>query len=396
MQITKFPLVIILLSSYSVAHAEASSPIEEAVNDYLSQKKDIICKNYSSIPKDSCTALVEAAAKSAVGLDVDKTALKEAIKKDFNKPEYLNSALSKIFDDGVPIGLEFKDINSKNNGASVIGLTYNIDYDFYKSVLSESVAWRKQSSFAFQAEGTIVNDSSKNPRNFLETKLSAFNAYTTNIPQQSKDFADKLTDAALNAAQACAGAGASNTEKCKLAKEAPYVMLDSTSVFLKAYQRYEFGLNAGYETDQAFKAKQSALGVFAFGQYEDWGNNSWIAGLNVTPSFHFAVDKVNPNNETPRVKAGDTSDYYRFSGEISLWMPIGTYFDKNLVLTVNYRNYQELNPSAIVKNAHLNSYNLRTFSLTSPTGLFITYSSGRLPFEMQTDDVVELGWKTYF
>lgn len=389
MQINKFSWLLILLSFYSIANADEASPIGDVINAFCENK-------YPSIPKDSCSALVKTAANSALGLDVDQDALKETIKKDFNKPEYLNSALSKIFDDSVPIGLEFKNLNSKENGESVIGLAYNIDYGFYKSAMNESAAWRKQSSFAFQAEGTIVNDSNKNPRNFLETKLSAFSAYTTNIPLQSQDFADKLTDAALDAAQACAGEGAGNTKKCKSAKEVPYELLDSTSDFLSAFQRYEFGLDGGYETDQSFKAKQSTLGVFAFGQYEDWGNNSWIGRLNVTPSFHLAVDKVNPNNETPRVQAGDASDYYRFSGEISLWIPIGTYFDKNLVLTVNYRNYQELNPSDIVKIAHLDSYNLRTFSLTSPTGLFITYSSGRLPFETQADDVVELGWKTYF
>jgi len=44
----------------------------------------------------------------------------------------------------------------------------------------------------------------------------------------------------------------------------------------------------------------------------------------------------------------------------------------------------------------LDSYNLRTFSLSGPAGLFVSYSSGKLPFDQQNDDVVALGFKTYF
>ena len=36
--------------------------------------------------------------------------------------------------------------------------------------------------------------------------------------------------------------------------------------------------------------------------------------------------------------------------------------------------------SDMVKSADLDSYQLKTYSLNTPTGIFVSYSSGRLPF----------------
>ena len=385
-----------LLVCAAATRAQPSSPLEGFVESYVNENGEAICERHSSIPKTSCIALVEAAAKSAIGTRVDGEKLKATLTKDFKQPEYLNSALGKLFSGHVPLGLEFKTLNSKAAGESVLGLGYDIDYQFSESNIDAPGNWRQQTPFAFQATGTIVNDGSKNPRNFLQTKLSGARSFTTNIPQQDEAFANRLTDASVKAAPLCAGPGAGTTDACKQAKAEAYRLLDSTSAFLRSFQRYKVGLDAGYESQQTGNAAQSTLGIFAFGQYEDWGTNSWAGDLRITPSFRLAVDSVNPNNDTPRHLAGDDSAYYRVSGELSLWIPIGNFFGRREVFTFNYRHYRELSPSDIVKNANLDAYTLRTFSLTSPTGLFVSYSSGRLPFDSQSDQVVELGWKTYF
>lgn len=388
----KIAAAVGLLVCAAATRAQTGSPLEKLIDD----NKEAVCEHHPSLPKTSCIALVEAAAKSAAGAGVDEEKLKATLTKDFKQPEYLNSALARLFGGHVPWGLEFKTLDSKTTGESVLGLGYDIDYQFSESKIDAAGKWRKQSAFAFEATGTIVNDGDKNPRNFSQAKLSASRSYTTNIPPQTEAFADRLTDASVKAATSCAGPGAATTEACKQAKAEGYRLLDSTSAFLRSFQRYKLGLDAGYESDQDRNAVQSTLGIFAFGQYEDWGTNSWTGGLQVTPSFRVGVDSVHPNSDTPRAMAGDESTYYRFSGEVSLWIPIGNFFNQHEVLTFNYRYYRELGPSDIVKNANLDAYNLRTLSLTSPTGLFVSYSSGRLPFELQSDHVVELGWKTYF
>ena len=52
--------------------------------------------------------------------------------------------------------------------------------------------------------------------------------------------------------------------------------------------------------------------------------------------------------------------------------------------------------SDMVKSADLDSYQLKTYSLNTPTGIFVSYSSGRLPFGLENESTVELGFKTYF
>jgi len=380
----------------TVTHAAPVSQVEELVNKYVEKNRAAVCARYSSIPTASCFALVEAAARSAVGASVNKAQLKETLTKDFKQPEYLNSALARLFGDSVPWGLEFKTLDSKDTGESVLGLGFDIDYKFGQSRIDDAGHWRKQTAFAFEASGTIVNDGDRNPRNFMQAKLSASRSYTTNILQKDDAFADRLNEASFKAAQLCTGPNAGASEACQQAKDEPYRLLDSTSDDLRAYQHYKIGLDAGYESDQDTVAVQSTVGLFFFGQYEDWGTNAWAGGLQITPAFRLAVDSVAPNSDTPRAIAGDDSSYYRFSGEVSLWIPVGNFFDRHEVFTFNYRYYSELGASDIAKSANLDTYNLRTFSLTSPTGLFISYSSGRLPFALQNDQVVELGWKTYF
>jgi len=390
--ILSIPVVLLFVLSDQVMAGPAA---KIAIDNLLTENLDSVCARFPSLPDKTCKELVTASVNSYMGIDVDMDALKDAIKADIKKPELLNSLLLKSFGDKIPLGLEFKMLDSKQ-GDNVLGLAYLFDYNLLQQDRREQGNWSTRTKLAFTASGTVTNDSNNNPRNFLDTKFNYSKAYTTQIPVQSMVFATKLTDAASEAAIACTGTDAAKTDACIKAKQKAFALLDSTSDFLRAFQRYEAGLDAGVESDQTFNISQSKFGAFINGQYENWGTNTLIGRLGITPSFRFAIDKVDPNSETPRALAGDNSTFYRYSTEISLWMPAGTYLGKKLVFTLNYRNYSEISPSAVVENAGLASYNLTTISISMPTGLFASYSSGDLPLDQISDDVIELGWKTYF
>ncbi len=183
-------------------------------------------------------------------------------------------------------------------------------------------------------------------------------------------------------------------EQCQAARTRGYALLDSTTDFLKSFQYHEFGLEVGYESDQQFEASQTALGAFVYSQYEAWSNSGFLGALNITPAVRLGIDQIDPNDETPRAMAGDDSSFLRASGEVSLWVPLPT--DQPLALTVSYRHYREISASSVVKDANLDSYNVRTIGLTGPFGLFVTYSSGQLPLDLHSDNVVALGWRTFF
>ncbi len=366
--------------------------LEDRVNRILEKNLDSTCDKFASLPEETCAELVTAGAKSSVGLNVDMDALKESIKK----PELLNSILLKAYGNKIPLSLEFKLLDSKD-GENVLGITYSIDYALLKKNSHGQGSWNERTELTFLASGTIANSSKRNPRNFLDTRLILSSAYTTRIPQQKIDFAEKLTDASFGAAQACDNNTARFSEEtCAKAREKALSLLDSSSDFLHAFQRYELGIDIGIESDQAFDASQTKYGIFTNGQYESWGANTLFGSLGLTPAFRLAVDGVNPGRETYRALVGDASLFYRIAAEISLWMPVGTYLNKKIVFALNYRNYSEISPSSIVKAAGLQAYSLWSISLSTPSGLFASYSSGELPLDQASDDVLELGWKTYF
>jgi hypothetical protein len=117
---------------------------------------------------------------------------------------------------------------------------------------------------------------------------------------------------------------------------------------------------------------------------------------NIKPSLRVAAETVDPNMQTPRAIAGDNSSYTRLSGEFSLIVPLQKLASLPYYLTFNYQIYAEMGASDIVKTANLDAYQLKTYSLNTPTGIFVSYSSGRLPFGLENESTVELGFKTFF
>ncbi|WP_062060341.1 hypothetical protein [Cellvibrio sp. OA-2007] len=398
-----FAFSCIALFAVSSGESQAQDTDENDISKIIIEKyiekegpKQKCEKELERLPVSLCNEVIICVSQSITGNNCDKENLKITASKELKKPEFLNSALNKWIGNKTPFGFEFKSLESDKNNETVLGLTYNIDHSFFKGdEIKSTTDYVIEREGSFKASGTITEDSDSNPRNFLETKLTLSQSYSTRIPMQPTVFQDAITKMALVDA-ACDYETAVVTPDCQKAEENIYALLDSTSDFLTSFQYLKGGLEAGYETDQKFKAKQSTFGAYFYGQYEDWGTHSWAGLLKVTPSLRLAIDRIDPNDDTPRAQAGDNSSYYRFSGEISAWVPLGTFYDRIVVFTANYRLYSELDPSDIVKNADLDSYNLRTFSLSNPNGLFVSYSSGKLPFDLQSDDVIALGFKTYF
>ena len=360
----------------------------------LQQHSATICDKFSALPPESCTALVKAAAESASWDKVDKNALKEGLKEGFAQPQFLNSALNKAFGETPPIGLKFKSLDVED-GDNVLAVTFEYAHSINKKRIESKNGWNRSIATDFKATGTLTQDAAKNPHNFIEAKFTLNGNWFTDIPEHGEEFAKALSDLSLAAAQCGGGVTELTPENCK-ANEKGLNYLASTSEFLNSYQNYQLGVDLGYEADQEFKATQTKVSAFVFAQYEDWGDNSWLGALSVTPAVRLGVDTIDPNNKTPRALAGDNTSYYRFSGEVSLWAPLTEISGTPIVFTFNYRYYKELSPSEIVKNGNLDSYQFKTYSLSGTNGLFVSYSSGRLPFDRQTNNVVELGWQTHF
>jgi hypothetical protein len=63
-------------------------------------------------------------------------------------------------------------------------------------------------------------------------------------------------------------------------------------------------------------------------------------------------------------------------------------------ISANWRRYDELSAPEAVRAADLAYYEYFVATVGPQRGLFASYSSGRLPFELSDDQIYELGFRT--
>ena len=384
--------ILKLLLFFPVFISTVNAQVNEVQKDVIKSiaMPDEYCKKLK-IELTVCKVIYEAGLKKIIGDGSNeeiRVQLEENLKAVILQPDYLNKNLlesafvaSKI--EGSPLTLEFAQLDRKD-ADNVLGLKYSLDYSIKKGYIDSSGDWDKRWGFKLLSSGTITQNSEENPRNFIDLKVTAFGSISTEIPTQGEAFF----------ARAMILTNAVNINKQAAIDELD-AMFENALSPLGGYQWYTFGVDLGLEADQEFKAKQKKISGFVYGQYESWTKSSFIGAMGIVPSIRIGVDSIDPNKETPRALAGDNSSYYRISGEASLWVPLGRFNDQPLVLTFNYRTYDELSPSDITKNAKFDNYRLRTYALRGPYGLYVSYSSGQLPMNFQSEQLIELGLKLH-
>ncbi len=180
---------------------------------------------------------------------------------------------------------------------------------------------------------------------------------------------------------------------------------------------WEAGINAALESDQDFVEKNYTLGAqFGFNVSDGRPDSPWsrfnlvdhpaallrlLTGYeesftprgNALPWILLGFEHVEPDGNDPRALAGDTSDYWRARAELAYRSPIAHFDGVEYYLGASWRGYYEVNASRAVKSADADHPDRFVLTLASAKGLFLSYSSGKLPFDDKDSDVFELGWK---
>ncbi len=100
----------------------------------------------------------------------------------------------------------------------------------------------------------------------------------------------------------------------------------------------------------------------------------------------------NPEREA----LGETGFYPRFSGEAAFRSLIARTSGKELYFDAGIRFYQEIGASEAIKALGRDNSLYFVLTLSAFEGVFFSYSTGRLPFDFQDDQVYELGAKFQF
>jgi hypothetical protein len=345
--------------------------------------------------------------------------LLEAWKRALEDPETLNPILQELFADDrwrLLKDLNLRFVSFEANRADVRGL--GLAYEYAKTLKRENLIDRgtHQASLAFvlNAAGNVAFDRDINPRDFLQAdakfalRRSRGGAVTT-TPEVRQRLAELRTRLAMISEPAELDASPLWAEY--LATIAPNL---TTQVYL------DLGASGGIESDQSFDQTQYVYAIDLGIDVKAWGPGSRLAAWNVfdwpfaairylagtdprftprgsnIPTFRVELGLVDPGKADLREALGAGGSFPRLSLEAAMRNLIVRSEVGDVYVESDLRWYGELGAPAAVSVAELDEFTYFVAALVSSEGPYMSYSTGRLPFDAQQDQVYELGFRLHF
>ncbi len=390
---------------------------------------------------DVRTQLEAPAGVSALDSGSLDTEFKKCLSSVLSDPATLNRALGMLTtaDSGWAflrdIHFAFKTFETDGAGGSQEA-HLGFSYDYSKSIVTSSVgqecgeACVTALNLRFDAHGNVAFESAVNPRNFLESHLNlAWFRSSGGAKKLSAAAQDRYNELGMKMAMVPAGREA---ELQQYAKQLSRLIAGNLTNQLYV----EAGADVSLESDQSFERKQWVYAARVAADFRGWSGldaASWQATpaagkLNLFdypfallrrftgyapcdatdhsvgscfaplatswPTVSIAVGQVKPSTNDPRrLLPGGDGDYDRVVLEASFKTPVAKFNDEPIYVTANYRRYEELSPPLAVKRADLARFSYLAAILGPQQGLFASYSTGRLPFDRQSDQIYELGFR---
>jgi hypothetical protein len=188
-------------------------------------------------------------------------------------------------------------------------------------------------------------------------------------------------------------AGTATADKERNPKNFQDGLLDAKVLYSGPIGAAAAGLFGKYEADQSLDNTQVVYGL-----------RVTLAKLGIADAKKLdfiALDanlgQVDPRKDATREAALGTTDpdrYYRWDLEFLYIYPVAARGIE--ALEFNYRYFRETNPPAAVEQAGLDRNRLSTVRVGLRNDFFVAYSSGKLPFDRQSDRIYEAGWSYKF
>ncbi|TAH37184.1 MAG: hypothetical protein EYC70_09395 [Planctomycetota bacterium] len=298
-----------------------------------------------------------------------------------------------------------------DEGRTGLGFAYDYDRDFGLRYLSDTVAHGVIYSLA--ARGSVAFDADINPEDFLEARASFryFHSSGGTVAATEETFTE------LNELEAAA---AEYTTDEALRASPEWIRFQEVAQrYLRSQFYFDVGFSGGLESNQSFSRKNWVLGVQGVADFKAWNPESGAAVFNIFdypfaavrfftgmdpdfqvrgffPTVLVGVDGVSPDDDAGRGAAGDTGSYWRGRTEISFKTPVAMLGDDVYYFTANHRMYQEFSAAAGVKAADLDFSRYLVLTLGGDAGVFLSFSTGKLPFDARNDQIYQIGWQFHF
>jgi hypothetical protein len=123
------------------------------------------------------------------------------------------------------------------------------------------------------------------------------------------------------------------------------------------------------------------------------------------PSLLLGLDRVEADEDDPRSALTEDETYTRARGEVAFNTQVANFSGKIVRFNVSWRYYKELSAPSSVKVAELDEFEFVTASLRFPAAMlpmvetddyefYVGYTSGRLPFGIESEETYEIGIST--
>lgn len=318
-------------------------------------------------------------------------------KKDSSYGKWLND-----------LNLEFKTFQNQDSTKSSLGFSYDLKLE--RAKITEKGNLRNGKSLSFESKGNVAFNKSVNPYDFLNSKLS-LNLFHTGGGVTIKETNNDLSYYANIRRKL-----ATYESVDEILKSAEWKEINEKFI-LKNSWIIKYDLNAGIESNQDFSKNQNTFGLrFGVG-LKSWDKTNIASKLNIidypfelirritgydgnihtgitVPSLMFGFDYVNPLNDTIRKNIeGELKPFPRMNVEIGFRTVLAEVSKQTLYFNSSFKYFKEIGASSNIKNNKYGDFSYFTASLTTSSGLYVSYSYGKLPFDRQNDAVYEIGFK---
>lgn len=306
------------------------------------------------------------------------------------------------------LNLEFKTFQNQDSTKSSLGFSYGLNLERARIVQKRNL--KKGKSISFETKGNVAFNKLVNPNNFLNSKLS-LNIFYTGGGITIKETNNDLSYYA-NLRRKLATYPSSD----EILKSPEWEEINKKFI-LKNSWVVKYDLNAGLESNQEFTKTQNTLGIRLGTSLKSWDKHNIASKLNIIdypfelirkitnydgnihpgitiPSLLIGFDYVNPINDTIRKNIeGELKPFPRVNLEIGFRTVITEVSKQTLYFNSSFKYFQEINASTNIRSNNYDEFSYFTASLTTSSGLYVSYSNGKLPFDRQNDAVYELGFK---
>ena len=307
-----------------------------------------------------------------------------------------------------------RDLNLKpkmfqvDSSAASLGFEYKYENSWSKFKKTGEALFIQDYAVSFA--GNIAFRKNLNPNNFSES----FAGYTASFNWGGMPM--EIDDATSDKIQALED---SILERRK--RKQPYMDLyKQVNSLIKVSDQFYAGVKAKFalENNQDFSKMQFAPGVILGFGAKGWNENEALRYFNILdypfalirmltgtdeqftvygssfPSFLIGWDYIIPQKDTVRKKiTGDDKPFNRLRFEAAFKTRIARIGKEVFNFSADYRWYQEINASQSIRLNQLAFSNFFVAAIESNTGLFVSYTTGKLPFDRKNDQVYSLGFK---